>query len=399
MSALWSQPRYGPLPYVFGALLGVSLGLLVISGVLFFNSPRGEVDPAPAQAAMPRGAESIDASRINAIVTATQLVAPAVVSITSKSVRVYRTRSPLPREWLEIFGIPDTYTREIASLGSGLVVSGDGYILTNEHVVRSADQVEVSFATGETAVPATLVGIAHDFDLAVLKVDIDTPEHAQLGDSDDLVVGEWAIAIGQPFGQLLYDTQPTVTVGVISAVHRDVKEDPNSDQYYNDMIQTDAAINPGNSGGPLVNSRGEVIGINTFIFANRGGGNLGMGFAIPSNRCKWVLAEIQEHGRIRNTWLGIRVSTITPELAAGLNLQIKQGLLIREIDHDSPADKANLELGDLILSVNGQKVSTTRQANRIIYGARIGDTLSFEVMRDNKPRTIDVVLEEKPDEI
>jgi serine protease Do len=233
----------------------------------------------------------------------------------------------------------------------------------------------------------------------VIRVDMEDLAYAELGDSDDLVVGEWAIAIGQPFGQLLYDSQPTVTVGVISAVHRDVKEDPKGDRLYKDMIQTDAAINPGNSGGPLVNSNGQVIGINTFIFANRGGGNLGMGFAVPSNRGKWVLAEIREHGRIRDAWLGIRVSTITPELAAGLNLNQKQGLLIREIDHGSPAEKASLRLGDLITAVNGEKVSTSRQANRIIYGSRIGETLSFQILRQGKRRTIDVVLAERPDEI
>jgi len=398
MSALWSSPRYGPLPYIFGALLGVSLGLLIISGVLFFNTPRGDVIASGVQPPDSPVTESIGSSRVNAIVQATRAVAPTVVNITSKSVRVYRTRSPLPREWMEIFGIPDTYKKEILSLGSGVVVSADGYIMTNEHVVRNADKIEVSFPTGET-VSGQLVDTATDYDLAIIKVDMNGLPYATMGDSDDLVVGEWAIAIGQPFGQLLYDGQPTVTVGVISAVHRDIKQDPKSNRYYKNMIQTDAAINPGNSGGPLVNSRGEIVGINTFIFANRGGGSLGMGFAIPSNRCEWVLSEIMEHGRIRDTWLGIRVSTITPELAAGLNLKQKRGLLIREIDDESPADKAQLKLGDLIVTLNGEKVITSRQANRIIYGARIGESLRFEVLRDNKRRMIDVVLEEKPNEI
>jgi serine protease Do len=385
---------------VFGALLGVSLGLLIISGVLFFNSPRGGVASTPAQPqVVDKSQESIEAGRLNAIVRATRAVAPTVVNITSKHTEVYRTRSPFfPREWLELWGVPETYKKEIQSLGSGVVVAPNGYILTNEHVVRDAEQIEVTFHTGETVL-ARLVDTAHDYDLAVIRVEMEDLPYAELGNSDDLVVGEWAIAIGQPFGQLLYDSQPTVTVGVISALHRDVKEDPNSDRLYKDMIQTDAAINPGNSGGPLINSKGEVIGINTFIFANRGGGNLGMGFAVPSNRGKWVLAEIQEHGRIRDAWLGIRVSTITPELAAGLNLNQKQGLLIREIDHESPAEKADMRLGDLIIAVNGQKAVTSRQANRIIYGSRIGETLTFQILRQGKRRTIDVVLAERPDEI
>jgi serine protease Do len=367
----------------------VSLGLLIVSGILFFNSPP----------VINNTEDSIDSSRLNAIVRATRAVAPAVVNITSKRTQVYRTRSPFfPREWLELWGIPDTYKKEISSLGSGVVVDPNGYILTNEHVVRNADQIEVSFQTGET-VFARLVDTAHDYDLAIIRVEMEDLAHATLGNSDDLVVGEWAIAIGQPFGQLLYDSQPTVTVGVISALHRDVREGANSDQFYKDMIQTDAAINPGNSGGPLINSKGEVIGINTFIFANRGGGNLGMGFAVPSNRGKWVLAEIREHGRIRDAWLGIRVSTITPELASGLNLDQQQGLLVREIDHESPADKASMKLGDLIIAVDGQKVFTSRQANRIIYGSRIGETLTFQILRGGKRRDIDVVLAERPNEI
>ena len=398
MNALWTRPRYGPFPYVFGALLGVSLGLLIVSGVLFFNSPRSDVANSSTHTPI-NDTTSIETSRVNAIVRATRDVAPAVVNITAKRTRVYRTRSPFfSREWLELFGIPETYKKEISSLGSGIVVDPSGYVLTNEHVVLNADEIEVTFATGET-VPAQVVDTAHDYDLAIIRVDLENMVYAKLGNSDDLVVGEWAIAIGQPFGQLLYDTQPTVTLGVISALHRDVKNNPNTDQVYRDMIQTDAAINPGNSGGPLVNSQGEVIGINTFIFASRGGGNLGMGFAIPINRGKWVLAEIREHGRIRDTWLGIRVSTITPELAAGLNLKHKRGLLIREIDHESPADKASLKLGDLIISLNGQKVITSRQANRIIFGSRIGEKLTFRVLRQGKQRDIDVVLEEKMQEI
>jgi serine protease Do len=400
MSTLWTGRRHGPIPYVFGALLGVSLGLLIVSGVLFFNSPRGGAASTPTKPpVIDDSQESIESSRLNAIVRATRAVAPAVVNITSKRTEVYRTRSPFfPREWLELWGIPDTYKKEISSLGSGIVVDPNGYILTNEHVVRNADRIEVTFQTGET-VFARLVDTSHDYDLAVIRVEMEGLPHATLGNSDDLVVGEWAIAIGQPFGQLLYDNQPTVTVGVISALHRDVRENENSDQFYKDMIQTDAAINPGNSGGPLINSKGEVIGINTFIFADRGGGSLGMGFAVPSNRGKWVLAEIREHGRIRDAWLGLRVSTITPELAAGLNLDQKQGLLVREIDDESPADNADIKPGDLIIAVDGQKVFTSRQANRIIYGSRIGETLTFQILRDGKRRDIDVVLAERLNEI
>jgi serine protease Do len=323
-------------------------------------------------------------------------VSPAVVSITAMHTRVYRYRTPFSRRWLEYFGIPETYKEEITSLGSGVIVHPDGYVLTNEHVILNAEGIEVTLSDGRS-VAAQVVDTAHDYDLAILKIIEDGSfDYASLGNSDELLVGEWAIAIGQPFGQLLYDTQPTVTVGVISALHRDVKPNRDSNQYFKDMIQTDAAINPGNSGGPLINSRGEVIGINTFIFSAGDGGNIGMGFAIPINRGKWVLAEIQEHGRVREAWLGIRVSTVTPELAAGLNLRHTRGLLIREIDHGSPAEKAGLRAGDLITAVNGEPVATSQDANRVIFGSRVGESLQFDIARKDKTRSIDVVLEEKP---
>jgi serine protease Do len=398
MNTLWTRRRYGPVPYALGALLGLSLGLLIVSGVFFFNSPRGDVT-TPSEPAMGSDVRrQIDDSRANAIVRATQAVAPGVVNITATQTRVYRSRNPFSRQWLEFFGIPETYKQEIASLGSGVVVDPHGYILTNEHVVLNADVIAVTFPSGETK-NAQVVDTAHDYDLAVIKVESDDLDVITLGDSDKLMVGEWAIAIGQPFGQLLYDVQPTVTVGVISALHRDVKESANSDQYFKDMIQTDAAINPGNSGGPLVNAEGEVIGINTFIFSSRDGGNLGMGFAIPINRGKWVLSEIREHGRIRDIWLGVHVTTLTPELAAGLNLESTQGLVIRQLDEGSPAEKADLKAGDVIVAVNGRKVTTSREANYIVYGSRIGDTLVFRVLRDGKEHEINVVLVERPNEI
>jgi serine protease Do len=405
MNNFGTRNRLGALPYIFGGLLGVSLGLIVLSGVLFYKSSRGDeraVATQPLVQTQSTGqiSESIDASRRNAIVAATEAVAPAVVSITARQVRTYRNRVPFSRRWMEYFGIPETYQKEIQSLGSGIIVHPDGYILTNEHVILNAEVIEVTLSDGQT-LDARVVDTAHDFDIAILKVEKMNEEpfhYAALGDSDELVVGEWAIAIGQPFGQLLYDTQPSVTVGVISALHRDVKESTQSDQYFKDMIQTDAAINPGNSGGPLVNSRGEVIGINTFIFSAGDGGSIGLGFAIPINRGKWVLSEIQNHGRVRQAWLGIRVSTITPEFAAGLNLKQRRGLLVREIDHGSPAEQAGIRPGDVITGVNGVMVGTSRDANRIIYGSTIGERLTFDIARKDKTFTIDVVLKEKPNE-
>lgn len=401
MDVFENRSRFGPLPYVFGALLGVSLGLIIVSGVLFFKSSRGTEGGMPfANASIDPGAidYSISAGRQNAIVLATRRVSPAVVSITSRHTQVYRTRSPFARDWLRFWGIPETFTKQVSSLGSGVVISSDGYVLTNDHVVRSAEIIEVTLATGQT-LEAFEVANAPDFDLALLKIEGDNLPFAVLGDSDSLQVGEWAIAIGQPFGQLLYDTQPTVTVGVISALDRDVKEDPNSSRFYYGMIQTDAAINPGNSGGPLVNALGQVVGINTLIISPGGGGSVGIGFAIPINRGKWVLDEMRKYGRVRETWVGLRVRALTPQLAATLDIESTRGLLISKIEDHSPAEQAKLKPGDVIMEINHVKVTTVQHANRLIFGAKVGDQLHFRIDRRGKSKDVTILLREKSDEI
>jgi serine protease Do len=384
------------------------VGLIILSGVWFFRASRS-VEPdltrgsstVNAQALMREtGAADIDSGRRNAIVVASERAAPAVVTIASKHtevVRRYPMGSMFPREWLEqFFGVPETYLKEYSNLGSGVIIHEDGYILTNEHVVHNADVIEVRLADG-TAYQGKIVGSAMDYDLTLVKVDGGKLPAATLGNSDDLLVGEWAIAIGSPFGQFLYDAKPTVTVGVVSALHREVKSDA-YDRIYKDMIQTDAAINPGNSGGPLVDSRGNVVGINTSILT-AGGGSIGMGFAIPINRGKWVLEEIQKYGRVREVWVGVTVMDITPQAAAAFGLSQRNGLLVREIQLDSPADKSGLKVGDLITAVNGAAVGTSYDANRVIFGAKIGDKIEFDIVRGGDTKKLTVVLAEKPNEI
>jgi serine protease Do len=408
VDAIERPGRFRFIPYLLGGLLGVSLGLLIISGVLFFKSTRGTevvdtssprvsaTDTEPAS-----GRDAIEGTRRNAIVIATEKTAPAVVSIATKHTQVVR-RYPFgqmfPREWLEqFFGMPETYMQEWSTLGSGVIIHEDGYILTNHHVVEGAEQIQVTLSNG-TTYEGRIVGAAPDYDLALVKVDGNKLPAATLGDSDDLMVGEWAIAIGSPFGQLLNDTQPTVTVGVISALHRDFKGSGEEGRIYKDMIQTDAAINPGNSGGPLVDSGGRVIGINTSIFSPRDGGNIGIGFAIPIDRGKWVLEEIQKYGRVREVWVGVTVMDINAQAAAALRIPQTEGLLIREIQLGSPADKAGLKPGDLIVAVNGAKVRTAHDANRTIFGSKIGEKITFDIIRNGKTKTVTIVLEEKPNE-
>jgi S1-C subfamily serine protease len=196
----------------------------------------------------------------------------------------------------------------------------------------------------------------------------------------------------------LADPQPTVTVGVISANHRDIRQDESSEQIFNDMIQTDAAINPGNSGGPLVNARGEVIGINTLIFS-RSGGNVGMGFAIPINRARRVMDEIVQHGRVRDVWLGMSATDINAAVQAALDLPSANGVLVQSIEQGGPADRAGLKVGDQIIAINGIKLSSRDQANRLIFGSGVGDVLQMKINRKDELIDVKVTLEERPAKI
>ncbi len=384
------------LPFVFGGLTGVSIALVIIAFVLVQRNTDGRAESLlgdnnqtyPAS----MSGTSIDESRRNGIVLATEQVAPAVVSITASYTR--RTR-PVFDVWFQRW-YPGR-ERTLAELGSGVIVDKRGYVFTNYHVVANAERLQVTLSDGKTYA-GTLVGTAPSYDLALIKLDGEGFRAAPLGNSDDLLVGEWAIAIGSPFGFNLADTQPTVTVGVISANHRDIKQDENSEQIFNDMIQTDAAINPGNSGGPLINSRGEVIGINTMIFS-QSGGSVGMGFAIPINRAKRVMEEIVQYGRVRDVWLGMSATDINAETQAALNLPTASGVLVQSIEEGGPADKAGLKVGDQIIAINGTQLDTRYQANRVIFGSGVGDVLAMKVNRKDKLIDVKITLEERPSDI
>ena len=209
---------------------------------------------------------------------------------------------------------------------------------------------------------------------------------APLGDSSDLLIGEWVIAIGNPFGYLLDDSQPTVTVGVVSAKSRDVQVEMNQITIYKDMIQTDAAINPGNSGGPLVNALGEVIGINTFILS-RSGGSQGIGFAIPMNTVSRVMTEIKEHGGLREVWVGVHVQEIPASLAESLDLETNAGVIVANVDKNSPADKAGIERGDVIRKIGNDVISDFDDAKRALYGMMAGDVVDVVIQRGSAAPT------------
>lgn len=348
------------------------------------------------------GGEGIEGSRRSAIVSAAERVSPAVVSVSVVQTRVV-SRSPFfsffPDEFFRQYYPQFQYKEELPGLGSGFIADPSGLVVTNEHVVRNADEIKVTLPDGREF-PATLLDATQFYDLAYLKIEGTDLPVAPLGDSGDLVVGEWAVAIGNPFGFLLADPQPSVTAGVISATGRDIKPDL-SDRaqgtgLYMDMIQTDAAINPGNSGGPLVNALGEVIGVNTFIFT-RGGGSIGIGFAVPVNRMRRFLDEIREYGGIRQVWAGFFVQVVTPFVAQRLSLPEAGGLVVTRVVNGSPADKGGLRPGDVIRAVNDRETRTGEDFQRVLFGANVGDRAELEVEHGGQRRVVVVTFEASPE--
>ena len=390
---------------------GVVFGLLLIAALLLATrgsrsgtppgSPLFESLPASTPAKRNESPANLDGSRRTAIVRAAERVGPAVVTLSVVQSRVVQTAPlALGDEFFEPFFrdmVPQyRYQQQIPSMGSGFIISADGYVLTNEHVIRGADQIKAILSDGRSFA-GRVIGAHPRYDLAVVKIDGKNLPVAALGTANDLMVGEWAIAIGNPFGFLLNDVQPTVTAGVISATHRDIKSQTDEGGIYKDMIQTDASINPGNSGGPLINAKGEVIGVNTFIFSKGGGGSIGIGFAIPIDAAKRVVDEIIKYGKVRNVWIGVRTWELTPYVAERLSTSDKNGLYVSVVEKRSPADKAGMKVGDIIRKVNGTPIRDVQEAYRAIFGANVGDTITLTVDSDTKQITFRLLLEEAPE--
>ena len=270
--------------------------------------------------------------------------------------------------------------------GSGFIISKEGYILTNNHVVADADKITVTMSDNRK-VTAKLIGSDPQSDVALIKInETKNLPVIPLGDSEALEVGEWVIAIGNPFG-----LSQTVTVGVVSAIGR---SGVGLNEYEN-FIQTDAAINPGNSGGPLLNIRGEVVGINSALFS-RTGGYMGIGFAIPINMVKAINDQLQKHGKVTRGWLGVAIQDVDENLAKSFNLEEARGILVSEVQPDSPAGKAGLEQGDVIISLDGTNLADVNDLRNRIALIIPGTTAKLEVIRSGKTRTIDVTIGEQP---
>jgi serine protease Do len=346
--------------------------------------------------------DTIDQTRKNAIVVAINHAAPAVVSVNVVQIQRVETGDPFwdffmsrrPGHHVE------ERAQELRSVGSGFFFDSQGHILTNYHVIADADAIKsVTLADGRE-LPVKLVGADKRTDIAVLSASGPNLPYVSLGTSADLMTGEWMIAIGNPFGPLMRDPQPTVTVGVVSANHRQLSPSvAEGERLYQDMIQTDAAINPGNSGGPLVNAKGEAVGINTMIFS-KGGGNNGLGFAIPIDRAKRVAEEILKYGRRRDPWAGFDVEEIEAlrqdrrgqGFLNELGIRAESGCLVVKILKSSPAFEAGLQVGDVVTVINDMPVRHASDIDFVIWSLFIGDTVKLQVDRQGKAKTIEFKL-------
>ena len=355
---------------------------------------KGDTKPAPSKASVtvdnaPIAKETKVATSFAPIV---KKVAPAVVSIhTSKTARLRGMEGMNPFE--QFFGVPRGQRRapvpfKERSLGSGVVVTPDGYILTNDHVVDGADEIKVTFEKDKTEHLAKVVGRDPKTDIAVLKIDAKNLPVATLGDSETIEVGDRVMAVGNPFG-----IGQTVTVGIVSAVGRGGI----GIEDYEDFIQTDASINPGNSGGALVDMEGRLVGINTAILS-RSGGNQGLGFAVPVTLARHVMDELVKSGKITRGYLGVLIQDVTPELAKTFNLKDTTGALISEITENSAAGEAGLKPGDVVTEFNGKKIRDGRSLRNSAGLLSPGTKTDVKVLRDGKERTFKVALRELPGE-
>ncbi|MDE0250650.1 MAG: Do family serine endopeptidase [Gammaproteobacteria bacterium] len=304
---------------------------------------------------------------------------PAVVNISTTGKVIVRDPFFDDPFFRRFFDVPEQRReRRISGLGSGVIVdANDGYIVTNSHVIDKAEDIVVTLEDGQRF-NAKVIGKDPGADIAVIQIDAERLTEIALGDSDNLRQGDFVVAIGNPFG-----LGQTVTSGIVSALGRSGL----GIESYEDFIQTDASINPGNSGGALVNLRGELIGINTAIYGS-GGGNIGIGFAIPVNMARQIISQLVEHGEVRRGRLGFVVQDLTPELAEAFGVARKKGVVVARVEAKSPAQKAGIKVGDVITAVNGREVDNSAQVRNEIGLLRVGSEVEIEVLRDGKTRSL-----------
>jgi serine protease Do len=375
---------------LFGLLLGVSCDLSGLGGVR--ATPGDDPQPAVTAEVLP-----------SPFVAIAENVSPSVVNISARSRveggRDFSYEGPFEEFFREFFRYrqPPEGGSETQSRGSGFILDADGYILTNNHVIQSKEAKIDVVLSNEKRYNAEVIGLDPESDLALIKIEADEKlPVAPLGDSDELRVGDWVAAIGNPFG-----LDRTLTHGVVSALGREglAFGGARGDQTrpaYQDYIQTDASINFGNSGGPLVSIRGAVVGVNSAI-TTPSGGNVGIGFAIPINIAKHVISDLKAHGKVIRGWLGVQISKLTPDLAEGKGIEGVEGVLVVEVIKDSPAEKAGFKRGDVVLSVNGQAVETPSELQLLIADMPVSEKVRVKVLRDKSEKNLEVTLGERPE--
>ncbi|MCS7465056.1 Do family serine endopeptidase [Stieleria sp. ICT_E10.1] len=402
------SPSWKPISGALGAMI---LGSLVTGAVMtvpgFMRHDPGAqeaVATQPAAVAGPVGqasplpGQNLGAAQdlSTAFRNVANLMRPSVVSINTKATQIIRgQRVPpgLPPGFEQFFNLPEgqPQRREESGMGSGVIVRSDGYILTNNHVVEGADELEVEFSDGRKA-PGRIIGTDPQTDLAVVKVDRTDLKAASLGNSDAIQVGDWVVAIGSPFG-----LDQTVTAGIISGKNR-IRGIIGDGAGFEDFLQTDAAINPGNSGGPLVNLRGELVGINTAIMS-RSGSSAGIGFAIPVSLAAPVLNSIIENGTVRRGFLGASLGPVNEETIEGYQLKAKRGVLIESVLEGMPADQAGIQPGDVVVAIDGRPMRTHAQMRNYVASRPPGAQMLLELDRDGKPLQVRVDLKERTEEV
>jgi serine protease Do len=368
----------------------IAASALAAAGAFIVMTPPGST--ASALASQPNSGPTFAGPVSFADVVAR--VSPAVVNISVEKVSAAMPTqlpgfgapgSPFDEFFGRFFGGPgfpnQPKERHSQALGSGFIIDPDGYVVTNNHVVSDSDGVIVILDSGEE-LDANIIGTDEKTDLALLKVDADRAlPYVEFGDSETARVGDWVLAIGNPFG-----LGGSATAGIISARGRDIQSGP-----YDDYLQIDAPINSGNSGGPVFNAAGQVIGINTAIYSPNGG-NIGIGFAIPARQAVNVVDSLREHGAVTRGWLGVQIQSLDSDLAAALGADDGRGALVAEVFAGSPADRAGIEAGDVIRQFDGQAVEDQRHLSRLVGTARPGKSVDVEVLRDGKRRTVEVRL-------
>ncbi len=386
-----------------------TVGVLILSGLLLVDRPplhaldlfgSKKKEEKKKEEAPPTPVTSVSQLPNFANIAKTTMPAVVNISTTQKSTRrPQRRQRPLPgpnpfgggdpfEEFFRRFFGDRPPPRQQRSLGSGFIISQDGYIVTNEHVVGDSDTITVRLSD-EDEFEAKVIGTDDKTDLALIKIESKEPlQSVPLGSSSNLQIGDWVMAIGNPFG-----LEQTVTAGIVSAKGRVIGAGP-----YDDFIQTDASINPGNSGGPLLNLQGEVVGINSAIFS-QGGGNIGIGFAIPIDMAKSIIDQLKDTGKVTRGWLGVAIQTVTAELAKSFDLEEPIGALVAEVTEGGPAEQAGIKRGDIITHFKGEQILKSHDLPAMVARTPVGEEVKVRILREGKDQTIAVALGELSDQI